>query len=324
MIYSKALKILIDNKILKKPKVEKLSFGNNYQTFLLRENDFKYVLRLPIRKASSNNRLEKAYLVLKFINAAKIDFAEKIIFFDKKNNFLLTNYIGGREVSLKDLKGKQLIDFIKKIVILKDLNLKKFNNLVNKERIKLNIFENPADRLLFLRKKRFAYIKKWKNNLLEFNFDFFGFEKWFESNISILEKYYFFKKYKKSDIFFDHGDVAGANIILNKDKVFFIDWDNAKFTQDMGFSLANIFFYCGDFSDKFIKKFISIYCKYSGNSFIDEKNLLKEVEYGLKLIIFSSVIWSLESLIKMKKAKDSGCGHFFSIYKDRLKIFNKL
>ena len=320
MIYSKSLKVLISNQILKKPKISELSIANNYQTFLLEEDGLKYVLRLPLKKASAKNRLKKSYLILKFIEKEGIEFSEKIVFFDDKNNFLLTNYIDGKEVSVKDLNDRQLSDFIDKILILKKISFSNFNKFIKKENSDLDLLENPQDRLLFLKKKRFAFIKRERGRLA--NFNFFEFEKWFDLNIEILENYYFFKKYKKSDIFFDHGDVAGANIIMQSKSLVFIDWDNAKFTQDIGFSLANIFFYCGNFSSQFVDKFISIYLRKDKNNFANNKDLFNDVGWGLKLIIFSAVLWSLESFIVSQKRGEIKSKNYFNSYLERLKQYN--
>ncbi|MCK9438863.1 MAG: hypothetical protein WCY43_00050 [Patescibacteria group bacterium] len=320
MIYFKALATLIKNQMLKNPQISELSLGNNYQTFLLEENGLKYVLRLPLKKASAKNRLEKSYLILKFIEREGVDFAEKNIFFDKDNNFLLTNYIAGKEVSVRDLNSRQLADFIDKILFLKNLSFKKFNNFAQKEKININLFENPSDRLLFLKRERFKNIKKNKKELL--NFNFFEFEKWFKVNLMNLESYYCSKKYRKKDIFFDHGDVAGANIILKNNSLIFIDWDNAKFTQDVGFSLANIFFYCGDFSSWFIEKFVSIYLKKAQNNDTSKKDLINDIEHGLKLIIFSGVLWSLESFIVSHKKDEKKSMEYFYDYQERLKSYN--
>lgn len=320
MIHIKALKILIKNQIFKNPQVSKLSLGNNYQTFLLEEGNLKYVLRLPLKKSNAKNRLEKSYLILKFIEGEGVDFAEKNIFFDKNNNFLLTNYIEGKELSVRDLSSKQLVDFVDKILFLKNLSFEKFNNFTKKEKININLFENPSDRLLFLKRERFKNIKKNKKELLSFNF--FEFEEWFKANLMNLENYYCSKKYRKKDIFFDHGDVAGANIILKNNSLFFIDWDNAKFTQDIGFSLANIFFYCGDFSPQFIEKFVSIYLKKAQSNDFNKKDLINDIEHGLKLIIFSGVLWSLESFIVSHKKNEKRCVNYFYDYQKRLKAYN--
>jgi len=87
MTYSKALKILIQRGIIKNPVISELSSGNNYQSFLIVDNNYKYVLRLPLKKSNSKNRLEKAYLVLKFVEDGGFNFSEKAVFFDKKIHF---------------------------------------------------------------------------------------------------------------------------------------------------------------------------------------------------------------------------------------------
>ncbi len=323
MTYSKALKILIQRGIIKNPVISELSSGNNYQSFLIVDNNYKYVLRLPLKKSNSKNRLEKAYLVLKFVENEGFDFSEKAVFFDKKNSFLLSTYISGKEVSIRDLTQNQLSNFIGKIIDLKKLNFNKFNNLQKKNKLSLNILENPVDRLSLLKKERVKFIKKNKKVLINNQIDFSDLICWIDNNFSFLQNFYKTKKYKKADLFFDHGDVAGANIIINKNNLFFIDWDNAKFTHDLGFSLANILFYSGNFSKKFIDEFLSLYFKKIKTN-INKKIFLEEFNFGFKLIVFSGVLWSLESFIKSIKNDDVDCEKYFVMYKERLRIYNKL
>jgi len=323
MTYSKALKILIQRGIIKNPVISELSSGNNYQSFLIVDNNYKYVLRLPLKKSNSKNRLEKAYLVLKFVEDGGFNFSEKAVFFDKKNSFLLSTYISGKEVSIRDLNQNQLSNFIEKIIGLKKLNFNKFNNLQKKNKLSLNILENPIDRLSLLKKERIKFIQKNKKVLTNNQIDFSNLICWIDDNFSFLQNFYKTKKYKKADLFFDHGDVAGANIIINKNNLFFIDWDNAKFTHDLGFSLANTLFYSGSFSKKFIDEFLSLYFKKIKTN-LDKKIFSEEFNFGFKLIVFSGVLWSLESFIKSIKNNDVNYGKYFVMYKERLRIYNKL
>lgn len=321
MNYLQVLKILISEKVLKNPKIKQLSSGNNYQTFLINEARDKYVLRLLNKKASANNRLEKAFVVLRFVEQEKINFAEKAIFFDKKNSFLLSTYISGKELSVSDLRPEQLMEFIKKIVTLRNLSFSKFVNLQNEHKAKFEILENPIDRLSFLKDSRIKYLKANKAILENNGISFSSLSVWINDNFSILQEAYKLKKYEKEDIFFDHGDASGANIILTKDALFFIDWDNAKFTQDLGFSLANLFFSASIFSRKYISSFLSLYLDLA-NIKMKKGELYQEVTVAFKLIIFSGALWALETLINSCKNEDGEQAKYLDIYQQRVDLYN--
>lgn len=321
MNYLEALKILVSEGVLKNPKIKKLSNANNYQTFLISEARNKYVLRLLSKKASAKDRLEKAFTVLQFISQEKIDFSEKAVFFDKKNSFLLSTYVSGKELSVMDLRPEQLKEFIEKIIKLRTLSFSEFIKLQKSQGAEFEIMENPIDRLCYLKNQRIKYLDSNKSILKENGINFAQLSVWTSINMTLLQEAYASKKYRKEDIFFDHGDVAGANIILNKDGLFFIDWDNAKFTQDLGFSLANLFFYSNIFSRKYISSFLSSYLDFA-NIDIKRGTLYQDVELAFKLIIFSGALWSLEALINSCKNNDGEQKKYLSMYQKRSNLYN--
>lgn len=321
MNYLQTLNVLIEKKVLQKPKISQLSSGNNYDTFLVVDNNSKYVLRLLSNKASAQNRMAKMFLILQFVESENIDFAEKAVFFDEKNSFLLTSYIPGKELGVSALDKGQLKYFIKKIVILRNLKFDKFLEFQKKEGNDLSILENPLDRLSFLQEGRIKFIKDNKKILEDSGVQTKELSVWIDSNFILLSNLYKTKKYQASDIFFDHADVAGANIILNKAGLYFIDWDNAKFTQDIGFSLANLFFYANIFSAKYIEDFLNLYAQ-EAKIRASKKSLLEDIVTGFKLISFSGALWSLEAFINSEKNKNSDSGKYLDSYRERVNIYN--
>lgn len=315
------LKILVNKKILNNPEFEILGSGNNYQAFLINDCDNQYVLRLTKDSVASKNRLEKSYITSKFIEKEKINFAQKAVFFDKKNKFLLTSYIEGRELSVKDLSQKQLGEFIEKMVKVNNLNYKDFTKFMLGKKINFEIFEDSKERIDLILKNKIPHIERNRNLLFDINFD----EKiiFLKNKLKLLKEEYGCLDWRDRRLFFDHGDLAGANIILDKSKqLFFIDWDNARFTKDIGLILANMFFYCGDISDGFQKKIIDLYIK-KGNAEISPQELKLETERGLKLIILSGVVWALTAAIESKEVLDVSLKKYIKIANERLVIFKK-
>lgn len=321
MKIEKVLKILVNKKIVKSPEFRSLGAGNNYQAFLVNDFGKQYVLRLMKSSVASKNRLEKAYIVSKFIEKENIGFAQKAIFFDKKNKFLLTDYIDGQEFSVKDLNQKHLKEFLMKMIRVNSLEYKDFGKFTSGKKLNFDILEDSEKRIDSILKIKMTYLKRNKNILFDSSFD----KKmdYLKNNLVLLKKEYKDIDWTDKRVFFDHGDLAGANIILNKNnQLFFIDWDNAKFTKDIGLILANMFFYCGDITDSFQKKFISLYIK-EGNIKFNAKELKLEVERALKLIILSGIVWALASAIKSKKRSESFWLKYTKIANERLAIYEK-
>lgn len=321
MEYSKALNILLKKNILQKPQVSELSISNNYHTFLIVDGKNKYVLRLVNKRASADNRLKKSFLILKFIEQERISFSEKVLFFDSKNSFMLSTFISGKELSVRDLKGKRLLEFVDKIIFLRKLKLGRFVSLCRKEKKKIDNFENPLNRLVKLKKGRIKYIEENKNILSRFDIDVSELSSWIKREFSFFQENYKKKKYKKNDIFFEHGDVAGANIILGKEGLQFIDWDNARFTNDLSFSMADLFFHSYIFSRSFINNFLTLYIK-KAKIKVDKKDLWSELGISFKFITFSGTLWALEAFVRSQKNKTGEGLKYLDIYRERLSLYN--
>ena len=313
MKIDKALKNLIKEGVLRNPDYKYLSSGSNYQAFLVVEDGKSYVLRILKELASSRNRLNKAYKVSKFLEKNKIKYHQKVFFLDENHKFLLSEYLEGKEVSLDSLTHSYLVDFCCKF---REINNLKFEDLG------INIFEDSVKRISNLINYKLSYITKNKDFLdIKDKNNIF---KYIKDELICLRLEYKKVDWSKRRIYFDHGDLAGANILLNKKnkELKFIDWDNAKFSKDIGSILANMFFYCSNISDSFQDKFIKIYNQNDFTGFND-KDLKQEVRRGLKLIVLSGVIWALSSAIKSKKRKESVCFEYLKTANNRLAVFKQ-
>jgi serine/threonine protein kinase len=311
MKIDKIIKNLIDEGVLKNPSYKYLSSGSNYQAFLI---DKKYVLRILKENPGSKNRLEKAYKISRFLERNNIDYQQKVFFLDKKNTFLLSEYIEGEEVSLNSLDDKYLKDFCSKF--------REINSLEQKGP-ELNILEDSIQRLSNLTSYKLKNIIENKNYLeIKEKDDIFNYIK---RELVKLKKEYETIDWGERRVFFDHGDLAGANILLNKKtgEIRFIDWDNAKFTKDVGLILANMFFYCSDISESFQDRFIKEYNQDNFTGFSNEE-LKREVKRGLKLIVLSGIIWALSAAIKSKDENKDSYFEYLKTANDRLAVFKKI
>ena len=132
--YHHIKKIIDDHSIFNEPtnkiEIEKLDNGRTNQSFLLRCDFKKYVLRLNTEKTISYN-IDRS-LELKILNIIKNNsIGPKVIYCDDSYNFLVTEFIEGEQLSLKTISvadKKNLYDLIDRYQNIK-LNMPKFNYL---------------------------------------------------------------------------------------------------------------------------------------------------------------------------------------------------
>jgi aminoglycoside phosphotransferase (APT) family kinase protein len=190
--------------------LKEIASSNNYIVYSFTLNKQRYVLRTISEKASSTSRLKKSYSILKYLNKKKIKPAETVYYLDKSHKYLISEYIDGQELGLKDLKGKYLKLFISELVKLNKLPINlQILKIVNPNQFKKRALRNA--KLLNQHEKTKKIALDLIKHLKELKIN----------------------KVNEDKLYFDHGDLAGANIFLSKEKTFrFIDWDNARLTNE--------------------------------------------------------------------------------------------
>lgn len=280
--------------------LKEIANSNNYLVYSFVLNNKKYVLKTVNKKAGSINQLRKTYKLLSYLNKKNLKTLEKVCFIDKKNNYLISEFIEGKELGLNDLVADNLKLFIKELV--------KINRLkVDKKLLKvISPFKFKQGAL-----RRANIIKK--NSKLE---------KIASLVISYLKDLNIKKDYNNKAVYLDHGDLAGANIFLTKDNNFkFIDWDNARLTTDASFILANTFYYASCFDKNKQEQIISLYLqefKYQ----LNEKEFKTSLNQNFKLIAISAIIWALRACLKAKDKKEYK--HFLNMAKNRLNFLRQI
>ncbi len=277
------------NYIIKNYNLKEIALSNNYRVYSFILNKQKYALRIISNRASARNRLKKTYLLLKYLNKEGLKSCETPYYLDKSHRYLITGYIEGKEMGLNDLKDKELELFIKELV--------KLNNF------KINLKELKIINPLEFKKRALR-----KANLLKKE----------PIALSVI-KHLKTLKIKKDDsqkLFFDHGDLAGANIFLTKKQGFkFIDWDNAHLSNNLSLMLAKMFYYASYFDYNKQEFFIKLYFQEAKLAY-NPKEFREELNKNFKLVVLSAIIWALKVSIKDLKYKE--------IAKERLKFFRQL
>ncbi|MFH1451335.1 MAG: aminoglycoside phosphotransferase family protein [bacterium] len=291
------------------PNVSKLGQGNNYVVYLVNE---KFVLRLSRTDIVAENRLENEYIVLKFLEAEGVNFVQQPIFFDSEKSISLLTYLPGREVGLSDLSDQQLELFVSQILSLHSLKYEKYISFCKKNKFLVSAPETFLKHVEIRGVERFKYVEK---NCLERDLVAWIKPK-LKENVKIARRL----SLRRGQIVLNHSDLAGSNMILNGDKLFFIDWERAKFMYQTDFTLSHMFIH-GACSKSRQEKLISLFAKHSGQS---ESSLRKKVNEKMGIMKLNSVIWAVMMFTKMKAEGFKDWRKYRTMTDQRIKEYNEL
>lgn len=265
----------------------------------------KYIFRINIKaiNESSTKNIKKEIKIFKFLEKHRLS-EQKLIYFSKKGCFfthpyIILTYIKGKEVSFNNEKIKEIARMYAKI-----------NNT------RLFFF----DRFLLVKEDFNSLINKLKEKEIKFSL--------IAENVSSLYKnikHNIFLNMPcdlKNDNYLIHGDLNSKNIIENKDKIYFIDWENFK----IGIPLMDIAKLMSlDNLKKYEKTFFKEYTKYFNKiDNIYEKFLFyKDLQIYFWLVLSTENYFNniISSNIKIKQISNKQ--HIEDIFKNYKYLYKK-
>jgi len=209
----------IKKKLKKNPKFNQIIHNGNQKVFKFSVDKKYYVLKLFFETNNNNLRFYRELYFYKFMKKNNNKSTPKLVHFNKKKKFLITNYILHKKIIKIVSRINYAINFIKKINSYK---INDYKYLASETSKNLNeyifLIEAKLTQLKqsdFFKEKKYLFIKiekTWKNNVkinLKKN----------HSNISI-NKFSNFRCLSPSDLSFD-------NMLVSNNKGYFIDFEHA-------------------------------------------------------------------------------------------------
>lgn len=313
MNLKEAKKYLINKKIFSNPTVKKLGRGNNYDVYLVVNNDQKYTLRVNRTDVITENKLKNEFEILQFLEFSKINFCQKPIFFDYKKNISLLTFAPGKEIDIAKLNGKKLELFVEQLIKLHNLKYSDYLKFAKINKIKPKKPETPLENLQIKGLSRFDYISK--------NCDDKNLINWIEPKLEEAKKIAANVKCTDKNLIFNHCDLGGANIILDKNQIYFIDWEQAKFVYHSDFWLGHIFIRCRHSSKLKQQKIIDLYAKKTSQNKIELKNRIKE---KMKINKLTDLIWATKMYTQLKIKGFKNWKHYQKITKEIIREYNNI
>ncbi len=302
---NKIKKLAISSGLVKDPEVSFFAEGYGNYVYLIQENDQKLVLR--IKKSNEKqfiDSLEKEYAFLRYFESKGITFCPRALFYNKKDNFLIENFIEGEKISQNDLSNEQIDLFAKQLYDLFQLSSVEFFDFCKNHKLKKFEYSSPIDSLKTYGFKRFneADKKQIPEDVIVWVQDKLN------KNLESLNK----RSSRDGHIGFAWGDVQSEMIIDDSGGINFYDFEHARISQSSDLSYIKIH---GIFSDSQFDYLIDRYSHYSKKS---KKVLLKEINTTEKIIRVNDVVWAV------RKWADTQEEEFKKMTYERIKSVEKL
>lgn len=277
--------------------------GESNHTHIFKENGKKYVLRTNLDEKGSTNRLQQEHKILKFLESQNIDFVPKSINYDREKQIHITSHIGRRDVKIADLNSKQLQTWIEHLAKIHSLDFKDYREFCEKHSYS---YKEPETRKQSIQKfgfERLDYTKQHlETNILE----------WAEENLE--EVYQNVGNTDSDTIGLSHGDIAN-NTRITENKVYFIDWELARFSYRPEGTLSYTYIH-EDLDEDLYRRIKQLYRKKTG-----VKNLEEELEATEKITRIHDVIWSLRRVAKLKQKDDPQWKEYMELARERKSSF---
>ena len=261
-----------EKKIFRVFRLRQLGTGLANKNFLISSNGRQYNLRTNRKRPPMNKELlAREHLVLEFFKTKKINFTARSHYYDKEENIHIVEYLPGRKIQMRHIGNTQLAQTLKYLHKINGL-ASEFKAYVHKKRYKFPTATKYNNQLLKRLQKDFRKLYKYKE--YRFVVD------WVKKKI---KKDFKYLKLNERLVYLNHGDPV-SNIIINKEKIYLIDWEQVKLAHDPG--LAYIFLH-GDLNNKRRGEIIKNYASLSG---VEYSVLWAETVKKFKQLMFEDLI----------------------------------
>lgn len=312
MKISEVKNYLKQKKLFMDCKVRILGRGSNYQVFLIDDATGQFVLRVGRDDVAICNKLENEFHILEFLETQNIDFVARPILWDKKKRISILTFIPGEEKSVSKLTPKRLDLFVRQLIELHSLKLSSYKRFCKKKNINFEQVETPMDAIHQYGIARFDYIKK--------NCDDRKLVDWIEvrlkANVENIRK----TKWTQKQIIFNHNDLAGANIIVDKNNIRFIDWEHARFLYSTTFGLRHIFNHDDGMTRGKREKLIYLYAKYSSKGVREIKRAIQD---NFRVSKLNDIIWAVMTYTEMRQKGMRGAEQYMEMAEVRIGEWKK-
>lgn len=295
--------------LLDKFTVKRIGKGNNAKVFLVFVGRERFTFRSGEKTPEAKKKFLNHYVSLKFLASQNIDFVSQPVYFDKKENILITTYLPGEVITEKRLTDKMLNLFIKQLSQIYFLSFTDYKKFCKQSGVAVTLPQTPIESLKQFGIKRFNKLKRICPDPEIIN--------WIKPRLKENYLYLSSVKWNKKNLIFTHGDLTGANILKYQNKLFFIDWERARFVYSADYGLAYKFAHFETFAQKrdlVIKKFTQI-------NKLKFKDLERAVVFGQKGTKINDVIWAALEYSALWQGRARGWKKYQAMTKKRIREY---
>lgn len=265
-------KYIETKKIFRKFEVRRIGASLGNRNFLINTNNGAFNLRTTKKRPAINKeKLKNEKIILDFFKEKKVKFVSTSKYYDPIENIHIVKYIEGRKICMKDASDRTIEKTLKYLHEINQL-APEFRRYCKKKKIKFRkpvnkkgVLKEISDDIDYLKKfEPYKFVIKWVKDKLKKDWNKF----------IINEK----------QVYLNHGDPV-SNIIIQKDKIFLIDWEQIKLAYDPG--LAYIFLH-GDFLNPQRERILDIFSEISN---VDREKLKIETYNKMLQLLISDQLY---------------------------------
>lgn len=238
-ISTEVLNLLINKSIISSLDVTYLGQGEAHRNFLAKRHQESVVIRIKRDDTPNNPGFSNERTQLLFLEFNNIDFAPRSIFYEPEKEIHVISFIEGVDCSFIDLDASQAEIFVSQIARLEELNYEVYTKFCSDNHLPVSEPPTLQQRIKLNYDDRLTIISSYSEQLPEFIKERL---KWSEEKWSI-----FLDLVNKthSNVHYIHGDLRYNNGTSNlridsAGKLFFIDWESARFVNDCFIEVGDI------------------------------------------------------------------------------------
>jgi thiamine kinase-like enzyme len=119
---------------------------------------------------------------------------------------------------------------------------------------------------------------------------------------------------------FNHGDLTGANILVNRGQLYIIDWERSRFLYSRCFGLGYMLLHF-EFFLEHKNSLIRLTAKHSGRSI---KSLERDTYMSMKGIKVNDVIWAAQAYSELHNNNQRGWKKYRLMTIKRMREFEEM
>lgn len=282
------------------PLITLLGQGEGHTNYLAAQNGVELVVRTVRQDIPETRSFQNERLQLQFLEQEGVQFAPRSVIYDPEKEIHAITFLPGEDHSVADLPLDKIPQLVTDLITLEGLSYENFQVLCHKLGLHT---PNPETTKELLQKCGYDWLEIVKGYANEEGAH--EIIDWATPKIEAVKhdssERAEIMRYKHADLRWHDG---GGNIRLDGDKLSFLDWEGAGFTQDNLLELGDIIASIPNPQQQ--KERINLLIsEYAHQKDVDIASLKKDLLYTIRFSKLTDALWSAQRYLQLKDMGDT-------------------